>query len=246
MSYAYKQYRRRNLPHIHSPGAILFVTFRLAGSIPQSVLKEWKAEKIWLEKEIQRVERESAQSSLQEAVNQKARLLDFHRHWFKKFEDILDQAAVGPTWLRDERVAKLVADSLCYRDGKVYRLDAYSIMSNHVHVVFKPLLDERSLHEKRGTVPLLYESDEPPLDVIMHSLKSYTAQEANKLLKREGAFWEPESYDHEVRNETEYHRVVKYVLNNPVKAALVRDWREWPWSWKRESTTGCQPVERRN
>jgi len=166
MAYRYKQYRRRNLPHIHSPGAILFVTFRLAGSIPQSVLKEWKAEKIWLEQEIQRVEKD---------VNQWARLLDFHRRWFKKFEDILHQAAIGPTWLKDQEVAKLVADSLHYRDGEVYRLDAYSIMSNHVHIVIKPFLNERSLHEKAGAVPLLYESDEPPLDVIMHSLKSYTA-----------------------------------------------------------------------
>lgn len=246
MSYAYKQYRRRKLPHIHSPGAILFVTFRLAGSVPQSVLKEWQTEKLWLEKEIQKVEKEASPSARAEVINHKARLLDFHRHWFKKFEDILHQAATGPTWLKDEQVAKIVADSLHYRDGKIYRLDAYCIMSNHVHVVFKPCLDESSLHEKRGTAPLLYESDEPPLDVIMHSLKSYTAQTANKLLKRKGAFWEAESYDHEVRNETEYHRIVEYVLNNPVKAGLVKDRREWHWNWKRESTTGWQPVERRS
>ncbi len=242
MGYAYKQYRRRNLPHIHSPGATLFVTFRLAGSIPQSVLREQKAEKIWLEKEIQRVEKAASQTETQVAIDHKERLLAFHRRWFKRFEDILHQAAIGPTWLKDDQIAKIVADSLQYREGKTYRLDAYCIMSNHVHVVFKPFLDERSLHEKRGVAPLRYESDEPPLDVIMHSLKSYTAQEANKLLKRTGAFWETESYDHEVRNKAEYHRIIRYVLDNPVKAGLVKDWREWRWNWKRERTTGCQPV----
>jgi REP element-mobilizing transposase RayT len=82
---------------------------------------------------------------------------------------------------------------------------------------------------------LLYESTEPPLDVIMHSLKSYTANEANKLLKRSGAFWETESYDHVIRDEREYYRTIAYVLNNPVKAGLVRNWRDWPWSYKRDS-----------
>jgi len=234
MSYKYKQFYRRKLPHIHSPGATLFVTFRLAGSIPQSVLKEWKAEKIWLDKEIQRVEKEAEQSKQSVVINQKARLLDFHRRWFKKFEDILHQEAVGPTWLKGERVAKLVADSLHYRDGNVYRLDAYCIMSNHVHVVFMPFLNESSISEKRGSAPLLYESAEPPLDAIMHSLKSYTAQEANKLLERSGSFWETESYDHEVRNNAEHQRIVRYVLNNPVKTRLVKEWQEWRWSWKRK------------
>jgi hypothetical protein len=50
----------------------------------------------------------------------------------------LDRATVGPKWLSDPRVTKLVYDALLYRDGKQYRLDAFSIMPNHVHVVFKP------------------------------------------------------------------------------------------------------------
>lgn len=33
----YKINYRRNLPHVQPPGATLFVTFRLAGSIPTAV-----------------------------------------------------------------------------------------------------------------------------------------------------------------------------------------------------------------
>lgn len=124
-------------------------------------------------------------------------------------------------------------ESLLYRNGKVYRLIAFCIMSNHIHAVFTPLLNDRSLHEIRGE-NLRFESEEPPLSVIMHSLKSYTAQQANKILQRTGPFWEEESYDHEIRDQTEYHRTINYVLNNPVKAGLVKDWRDWPWSWKKE------------
>jgi REP element-mobilizing transposase RayT len=65
----------------------------------------------------------------------------------------------------------------------------------------------------------------------MQSLKGYTAREANKVLGRRGQFWDPESYDHEVRNGGEFRRIREYILNNPVKAGLVQDWRDWRWSW---------------
>lgn len=156
-----------------------------------------------------------------ESLNHEARLIAFHRCWFRRFEEILDRAEHGPTWLKDERIAKLVADSLKYRDNQVFRLDAYCVMSNHVHVVIKPLLGKKNVRLKLDAKRVSYESTEPPLGVIMHSLKSYTANEANKLLKRSGAFWETESYDHVIKDENEYYRTIAYVLNNPVKAGLV-------------------------
>ena len=70
---------------------------------------------------------------------QKQRELEWKRQWFRKFEDTLDNAQNGPVWLKDERIAKEVADSMHYLDGKVYHLDAYCIMANHVHAVFTPL-----------------------------------------------------------------------------------------------------------
>lgn len=133
----YKQFYRRKLPHIHSPGSTLFVTFRLAGSIPKAVIEKWKQEKIWLEKERERLENKV---SLTE--NQKQDFMDFYRRWFVRFEDVLHKEETGIVWLKNSNVANLIAESLKYRDGKVYRLKAFCIMSNHVHVVFKPLLDE--------------------------------------------------------------------------------------------------------
>lgn len=43
--FLYKGRTRRNLPHIHPPGATLFVTFRLAGTVPQAVLRLYHARK---------------------------------------------------------------------------------------------------------------------------------------------------------------------------------------------------------
>ena len=104
-------------------------------------------------------------------------------------------------------------------------------MSNHAHVAFTPILNERSIHEKPDSIRTEFISSEPTLAAIMKSLKGFTAREANKLLGRKGTFWQAESYDREIRNETEFWRVIKYVLNNPVKAGLVREWKAYPFSW---------------
>lgn len=123
----------------------------------------------------------------------------------------------GPRWLTELRVAGLVADSLHHRDGRVYRLDAFCIMPNHVHLVCTPLETEAGAYHS--------------LTAILHSLKRHTAREANKLLPRQGAFWQPESCDRAVRDESELRRIVDYVLNNQAKAGLVDTWEEWPWSY---------------
>ncbi len=217
MSYEYKQFYRRKLPHIHSPGSTLFVTFRLAGSIPKTVLQQWLAEKALLS-------RKTVSDVLE---------LEFRRRWFARFEEILDKQETGPTWLADSRIAEIVADSLKYRDGRDYSLTAYTIMSNHVHSVFAPKLQDRSLTEVRKQGRTAFISADPPLGAIMKSLKGYTARQANKVLQRTGHFWEEESYDHEIRNAEELYRVVRYVLNNPVKAGLVHHWSDWRWSYCR-------------
>ena len=133
-------------------------------------------------------------------------------------ESCLDKAATGPTWLADPAIADVVAEALNYRDDRVYRLDAYSIMPNHVHTVF---------------APLNLEAFPVALSSIMHSLKRNTAKRANQILKRSGAFWEHESFDHYIRNEAEFGRIIKYVLENPVKAGLVKRWQDWPWNYLR-------------
>ena len=237
MPHPYKRFYRRKLPHIQPPNATFFVTFRLAGSVPKSVLEQWKQEKRWLENELDRVIRIADVTNVEIDQQQKARLQDFHRRWFVKFEEILHKEETGPVWMKDPQVADLIQESLHYRDGNVFRLDSYSIMSNHVHSVFKPFLSARSLNLVPESHPLMYERADPTLGVIMKSLKGYTAHEANRILGRKGEFWEAESYDHFVRDDAELARIINYVLNNPVKAGLVKDWRDWKWNWRR--TTGC-------
>src|SRR5215470_15008033 len=235
----FKQYYRRGLPHVQPPEATLFVTFRLDGSIPRSVLDEWLREKKLLESERLRREVTGKPPDPDSEAEQKT---VFQRRWFARFETILHANDSGPVWLREPPVAEIVREALHHRDGNVYRLDAFSIMPNHVHAVFAPLLTEAQARQLAETAwrrrrdgpdartasdPALREDDSNSvLAVIMQSLKGYTARKCNLALGREGAFWQHESFDRVIRDDQEFARVVNYVPNN-LKAGLVGYWRDW-------------------
>ena len=149
-------------------------------------------------------------------------------HW----DAALDTQTAGPRWLADPRVAEMVAAALHRRHGQVYNLATFCIMPNHVHIVYTPLEQEDGTYVANTR--------------ILQSLKGYTARQANRILQREGPFWQAESYDRVVRDAAELERIVIYVLNNPVKAGLVAEWQHWPWSWCKpawispEELSGCQ------
>ena len=77
-----------------------------------------------------------------------------------------------------------------------------------------------------------------------------SARQANLLLKRRGAFWQEDYFDTKIRDASHLAQAIKYVEQNPTKAKLVRDAREWPWSsarlrdeyfrlpWQREIAAG--------
>lgn len=203
----YQPFYRRHLPHIQPPGATLFITFRLKDSIPQALMEELRNERDQVARGIARL------SDPQERAR---RTYLEERRLFGKWDAAL-HACYGPRWLQDARLASVVVDSLHYRDGKEYDLHVFCLMPNHVHLVCTPLI------RLDGT----YYS----MSKILHSLKGYTAYQANRLLGRRGAFWQDESYDHVVRDESEMRRIAEYVLNNPVKAGLVAAPEEWLWSY---------------
>ncbi len=71
---------------------------------------------------------------------------------------------------------------------------------------------------------------EAPLAKIAKGLKRYTAREANKLLRRTGEFWFADHFDVYMRDAEHELKTRRYIENNPVRALLVREPKEWPWS----------------
>jgi REP element-mobilizing transposase RayT len=149
------------------------------------------------------------------------------RRYLDKWDACLDKADFGPRWLVQPEIAEIVKEAMFYRDGKVFDLHAFCIMSNHLHVVLESL--RTSGHQPDGDRSECH----PSLSKIMQSLKRHTARQCNLILGREGAFWQDESYDHVIRDDEEYARIIWYVLENPVKAGLVANWNNWPWTYCR-------------
>ncbi len=188
---------RGYLPHFNQPGIIQAVTFRLADAMPAEQQTEWQ---VFLK------------------LKDKALCQ-------QKIQEYLD-AGHGSCVLRDEQIARLVEDALLHFDGTRYRLIAWVIMPNHVHVVIEVFAGY-------------------PLAAILHSWKSFTANAANRLLGRTGPFWEPEYHDRFVRDERHLQNAINYIHENPVKAHLAKQAELWPWSSARfvsKSPAGRMPA----
>ena len=74
----------------------------------------------------------------------------------------------------------------------------------------------------------------------MQSLKRFTGREGNRMLGLTGQpFWQDESYDRLVRNDTEFQRIVHYIETNPVTAGLAATPEDFPWC---SASADCQSA----
>jgi len=203
------------LPHWEKESATYFITFRLADSLPKSVLERIASERENIIQSASQLKR-----NLSPDERKKIRQLST-----KHIEQFLDNGA-GARHLRNPAIAALVADTLRHFDNQRYRLFAWCVMPNHVHVVVRFFPGQT-------------------LASVVHSWKSFTAKQANRILESRGAFWQKEYYDHLIRDEHEFESAVQYVADNPVKAGL-RDWK-WVWVCGRDArtTAGGTPALRK-
>jgi len=184
-----------SLPHWRRDAATYAVTFRLADSLPQAVLVQWKLEREHIIARAEQMERPLTTFEIQR--------LD--TLYSERVEQWLDKGH-GSCILRDERFARLVRDAMLFFDGQRYDLLAWCVMPNHVHSVLRTY----SGHD---------------LSMILLSWKGFTCKKANVMLGAAGGgtFWQKEPYDHLIRDEADLARQIKYVLKNPTAAGLV-DW----------------------
>ena len=204
------------LPHIQPIGATFFVTFRLIDSLPKVVVSLLKDA---YEKKISLLQKEKPEIFFTEKQT-------LRKAYFKVFETELDHTQYGNHWLKNPGVAQIVADKMHQYDNEYYELIAYCIMSNHVHLVISTHIqaDEWEAFEKEDKEYMqLYD--------IMHRIKGGSAFKANKILGRKGAFWQKDSFDYYTRNKKELQNIIRYVLENPVKAGLVENARDWKFSY---------------
>lgn len=187
--------RGANLPHWRRDGGTYAVTFRLADSLPQEVLSQWKKEREQIITRAELMNRPLTHIELQ-------RLDDLHS---QRVEDWLNKG-YGSCMLQDARIATIVRDAMLHFDGERYDLLAWCVMPNHVHAVVRT-----------------YPGQE--LSMILLSWKGFSGKKAREILGSvgQGEFWQKEPYDHLIRDAQDLTKQIAYVLGNP-QAAGLKDW----------------------
>ena len=174
---------RQRLPHIQPLEGTFFITTRLNKTLAVPVILNLK-EKF----QAQILELKKARMD-PGARWKKTRIL--HNELFLQYDAILDGCEAGPIWLGMPQIARIAADALKFYDDREYELICFTIMPNHIHVMIR--------------------NPEKPLFRILQNYKRYVATFSNRALKRKGAFWKRESYDHLVRDNLELRNMIRYM-----------------------------------
>ena len=175
---------RGYLPHFESAEVIQSITYRLHDSLPSEVVAAL-------------LDAEGRVSSNDPEVR-------------RKIERYLD-AGHGACWLRDPSVAESVVRTFRFRDGQAYRLHAWVVMPNHVHLLAQLIAPHT-------------------LSAEVKAWKAVTAREVNHRFGRTGSVWQRDYWERYIRDENHYRSVVEYIHQNPVKAGLAKQANDWPWS----------------
>lgn len=192
----------RNLPHWRQQGATYFVTFRTLDSIPDDV---WST----MKEDVESWKVELASDPENPVLLGEYRI--FRRRFQARVEKILGDSR-GACLLRNPELRKEVISALhFYRSGNedskvqpLYELFGAVVMPNHVHLAIRPL-GNNSLEDCLGRI------------------KSWSARQINEKIQGKGSFWMEESFDHIIRDESNYVKTIRYILKNPVKAGLRED-----------------------
>jgi REP element-mobilizing transposase RayT len=132
------------------------------------------------------------------------------RQYFLTMEKYLD-VGYGFCPFREARCCREVLESMEVLAQQGWHLLHYAIMPNHVHALFGTTESSTSMKS------------------VWRAWKGRTARNCNALLGRRGAFWQRDWFDRWMRDEASKQKTIDYIRNNPVKAQLVKDWRDYPW-----------------
>lgn len=179
------RHSRGYLPHWEAADAAQAITFCLHDALPRALREHWRRELAMLSTREQEIELK------------------------RRIEAELDRGR-GEAYLRRPEIARLVEGALFHFEDIRYRLYAWCVMPNHVHVVIRPM-------------------NEYSLSVILHGWKSFTANQANRILGRRGPFWLREYFHRMIRDRDHFENAVGYAERNAVVAGLCARPEDWPY-----------------
>ena len=96
---------------------------------------------------------------------------------------------------------------------KGIKIDKYTIMPNHIHLIIILEADERERKADGG--------GSPSLQSVIGRLKSFSAKKYNEINKTQDMIlWQKSYHDHIIRGEEDYQKIWGYIETNPLKWEL--------------------------
>lgn len=189
-------------PHYQFSDSIVFITWRLAFTLPAHIRALFEALKTSANTEDQ-------EHDLADLKYHNAYLFQL----FQNYDQALGEYQSPGYSLNEPEIARIVTRAFHYLDGSKYELHAYCVMSNHVHLLL------RALKNEHGECFLISN--------IVQSLKRWTANAINARMGKQGQVWDDFYFDRIIRSGQNYEHVVRYILNNSVAVGLVKEAGEW-------------------
>jgi REP element-mobilizing transposase RayT len=147
----------------------------------------------------------------------------------KRIEAWID-AGHGSCLMREPRIADVVQESLLSFDAQRYRLLAWVVMPNHVHVLFEPInvwtVAKIVASWKKFTARKICDMIVPFPGNANLPIGSGLAPQ----IESGASIWHREYWDRYIRNEQHLKRAIEYIHQNPVKASLVASPEAYRWS----------------
>ncbi|MEI6241421.1 MAG: transposase [Planctomycetia bacterium] len=204
-------FKRRRLPHYDVDRATYFITACLAGSIPASGVLNLRRQR----ETLRRLPCPADCPADEWSRRQQAKMFDLGEQWL--------DGQPAARWLEHRTCAEIVEAAILHHAETSCDVHAYVVMPSHIHLVFTVRPSGSLSSRTRRLAAQCCDRS-----AIMRSIKSYSGRMCNRVLGLATPFWQAESYDRVVRDESEFERCVQYVEFNPVKAGLcvrAEDWR---------------------
>jgi putative transposase len=131
----------------------------------------------------------------------------------------------------------IVLNALRHFHNTRYELFAACVMPDHVHMLLQPWPKE---NDPNGNVVFWSLSD------LLHSIKSFSAHQLNKLEQKTRGVWEKERFDRYVRSDSDLHEKFHYILRNPWDTGVARPNENYPWVWTQEDELRKEGSSRRD
>ncbi|MEO0731264.1 MAG: hypothetical protein AAFZ52_00400 [Bacteroidota bacterium] len=214
---------RMGQPHFQEYGDTFSITITAHDAIPKA--------KIQLVQE--RMHVVLAKIECDKLPNKRARKEEIQEKYFQHIEQLLHAKRNQEHPFNNPIAARLVADRIEAYGEKYYHLEAYSVLSNHAHLMV----------DFSRQCPANWDHCSPPpgyrnLPRVLSMIKGGSAYDINKATGRKGPVWSPGYYDRYIRNQIHFTHTLFYILRNPEKAGLVKNWREHPFTFGNSRLVG--------